>query len=65
MATLNEAQIDKRKLVRSSVKESFRLEGIEFTGEEEAMFQLFDQYGWDADTCVKFFLEYRGIKKAQ
>mgnify|MGYP003972408891 CR=1 FL=1 len=57
---ISEQEALERKKRREQIKASFRLEGIEFTGEDEAMFQIFDEKKWDADTCIKFIFEYKG-----
>ena len=41
---------------------SMKLEGIELSEKQLAMFDLFEHRGWDSEQCIRFVEEYYGYK---
>ncbi|MBT5229820.1 MAG: hypothetical protein HOM11_06035 [Methylococcales bacterium] len=62
MAELSSIEIEERRVRRETFLESAKLEGIELTDKEHAMFDLFDIRGLSTEECITFIKKQHGYE---
>lgn len=62
---LSKEQLEQMKKDMERFMESSKLEGIEFSQQQLAMFDMFNERGWTTDQCIEFVKEYYGYGKRE
>lgn len=60
---MTKEEIQRRRKNQLRFAESARLEGIEYTDKQNAMFDMFEQKGWTPEQCIEYIVKLYGHDK--
>jgi len=60
---LSKKEIEKRQKHMERYLASMKLEGMSLSEQQRAMFDMFDNKGWDSQQCIDFIEKMYGYKK--
>ena len=62
---LSKSEIAKRRKQMERYLASAKLEGMTLSEKQQAMFDMFDERGWDTEQCIEFVKEMYGYDNKQ